>query len=100
MPCSTGSVTSFVDKHRLPLGLAAALGCLAVAGIWLRVVPAEADDAEGVVAFILRYGHSIVWMLFAATAVLVAWRAPRRWWHVTAAGAGLTYGAFVAALVA
>ncbi|MFZ1489477.1 MAG: hypothetical protein WAS51_06015 [Ilumatobacteraceae bacterium] len=86
-------------KHRLPIGLAAAGLCLALAVVWWFVVPSEASDETGIGKAVLRYGHSAVWALLAVSALLIALGAPRRAYQATAIAAGAVYAAFVAALV-
>lgn len=60
------------------MGWGGAVVALAVAVIYFFVVPHEAQESSGVVHAILRYGHSLVWVLLAAAGVAFALAAPKR----------------------
>ncbi|GAB2689403.1 hypothetical protein [Thalassiella azotivora] len=85
-------------RHRVLAGCVGAALAAALAVTWAFVIPAEAQDADGVRWLALRWGHSACWALLALAAALFAARAPRRAVDV-AAWAGLAcYVAFLAAL--
>lgn len=84
-------IRDLVERHRRPVGLAAAAGCLVLAAVWLVVVPEKAVVSTGVQELALRYGHSACWAFLAGAATLYAFRAPRR---ATATVAGLAFAAY------
>lgn len=62
-------------------------------------MPEQADEAEGPRFALLAFGHSVSWLLLAATLIAWLFDAPRAWVRALAYGAALSYAAFVAALV-
>lgn len=98
--CSTGPVRAFWEEHHRSIGTSVAALCFVLALVWLEVVPSEAEEATGLAAPVLRYGHSLVWVLLGVTALLAGWGAPRRLWQRSVCAAGVVYAAFVIALVA
>lgn len=56
----------YLAQHHKQFGLAGALLALCVAAIYLVVVPAEAAEATGIQQAILKYGHSLCWVMLAA----------------------------------
>ena len=65
------------DRRRRLLLAGAALACLALAVVWMCVVPAEAGAAAGIRGLLLTYGHAACWSLLALSAASAALRAPR-----------------------
>ena len=65
------------DRRRRLLLAGATLGCLALAIMWLFVVPTEADAATGARGLLLTYGHATCWSLLALSTASAALRAPR-----------------------
>ena len=80
------------------LGLAAIAIALGLAALWLVVVPEKAETSTGLASWLLRFGHSLCWLLLAATAALWMARAPRRAIDLTAWAALAAYGGFLLAL--
>jgi hypothetical protein len=73
--------------------------CLAVAAVWVFVVPRpQLAGATGWRRFLLRWGHALVWLLLALSFGLRAAGQSGLADPVAAAG-GLTYVAFLGALV-
>lgn len=91
-------VTRWLERNRRPAGLAAIAIALGLAALWLVVVPEKAATASGVSSWLLRFGHSLCWLLLAATAALWRARAPRRAVDVTAWAALAAYAGFLLAL--
>lgn len=89
---------AWVERHRRSLGLAAIAIALGLAALWLVVVPEEAETSTGLASWLLRFGHSLCWLLLAATAALWTARAPRRAIDLTAWAALAAYGGFLLAL--
>ena len=72
--------------------------CLAVAGVWVFVVPRpQLTAATGWRRFLLRWGHTLVWLLLAVSFGLraIGWAGLA---DPVAAAGGLTYAAFLGAL--
>ncbi|GIG27634.1 hypothetical protein [Cellulomonas marina] len=89
----------FLESHRV---LAGAVGCivaLAVAVVFLLVVPEEAAGSTGARYLVLRYGHSLCWLLLAACSALHALRAPSGLVEATGLLALASYVSFVAVLL-
>lgn len=92
------SRAAWLERHRRPVGLAAIVIALGLAALWLVVVPEKAATSTGIAAWMLRFGHSLCWLLLAATAALWTARAPRRAVDLTAWAALAAYGGFLLAL--
>lgn len=73
--------------HRTPVGWIGAAIALAVAVVYYFIVPAETASADGIGWVILRFGHSLVWVLLALTGAGFALR-----WHEKLVG-GLAWSA-------
>ena len=89
----------WVATHQRTLGVIGGIACLGLAVVWLVVVPDEASGATGLREALLRYGHSVVWLLLGLSALLFATGGPRRSVEWTATAALAVYIAFVVALV-
>lgn len=70
--------SSLLARHRFGFGIAGSLVSVAVAVIYLFVVPDEAASAAGPVRWILLYAHSLCWLLLAAASVCWLVRASGR----------------------
>lgn len=90
--------TAWLERHRRPVGLVAIVIALGLAALWLVVAPEKAATSTGLAAWMLRFGHSLCWLLLAATAALWTARAPRRAVDLTAWAALAAYGGFLLAL--
>lgn len=55
--------------HRTVVGWTGAAIALAIAIVYFFIVPAEIDHVDGLGWLLLRFGHSVVWLLLAATGV-------------------------------
>ena len=62
-----------LTQHRRLLGALLVVVSLAIAGIYLVVIPPEASAATGVVKYVVLYAHSMCWLLLAATAGVWTW---------------------------
>lgn len=89
---------AWIERHRRPLGLAAIAIALGLAVLWLVVVPEQSETSTGLAGWLLRFGHSLCWLLLAATAALWTARAPRRAIDLTAWAALAAYAGFLLAL--
>ncbi len=89
----------FFARHRTPLAVGGLVVSLGLAALWLVVVPERAESTSGAQSWLIRYGHSICWVLLATTAALVLARAPKRAIDLTAWAALAAYVAFLGATV-
>ncbi|WP_168916574.1 hypothetical protein [Microcella flavibacter] len=85
-------------RHRRAVGITGAALALALAALWVVVVPGEAAEAQGVQYFALRWAHPLCWLLLAVAGVLHASRAPDRLRDAALWAALAAYGAFLLAL--
>lgn len=90
---------SFFARHRTTLAAGGLVVSLALAVLWLFVVPDRAESTSGVQQWLIRFGHSICWALLAVTAALVLAKAPKRVVDVTAWAALAAYAGFLGATV-
>jgi hypothetical protein len=67
----------FLQKYRFVAGVVGVVAAIAIATIYVFVVPAEAATAEGAAKFILLYGHSLCWVLLACAVGLWAFKKER-----------------------
>lgn len=98
-PGSPVRLREWARPHRTLLGLGAAAVAVALAALWLVVVPEKASETTGVQRFVLRYAHSLCWTLLAVAAGAWAVRAPRRVVTAAAWSALAAYAAFLLAVV-
>ena len=85
-------------RRRRTLGLVGAAVATVLAVVWLVVVPEKADEASGLQAALIRYGHPACWALLAGAGVAYAAGRP----HTSRAlgyAALACYAAFVLAFV-
>lgn len=87
-------------RHRAWVGALGALLGAVLAVTWWVVVPGEASHASGIRAWLLRYGHALVWAILGVAALLFALGATTRVVGRIAMAALALYAAFVVALVA
>lgn len=90
---------AFLYRHRLIVGMLAAVVALGVAILYFFIVPNEAAATTGVARAILLYGHSVCWGLLMAAGVSWALDGPRRLTAGLAYGALAVYAAFMATVV-
>ncbi len=86
---------SILLRHRLYVGSVMAVIAIAVAVVYMFVLPAEAEGVHPLVQSILRYGHSLCWVLLAVAAGLFATKAPLRAVMWCAYAALFAYGVFI-----
>jgi hypothetical protein len=98
-PSWTGRLAHQARARRRPLGLLACGLALAVAIVYLVVVPAEAAAVTGPARWVLQYAHSLCWLLLAAASLGWALRASRRLVSVVAWSALGCYGLFLITLL-
>lgn len=98
-PAMMSKMLAFIEAHRLLLGLMGSLVALGVAGVFFFIVPGEAGILSGWREIVLRYGHSVCWVLLAVAALLYAFRAPEAIVQVTGFSALVVYLVFLAVLV-
>ena len=86
------------DPRRRTLGLVGAAVAAVLAVVWLVVVPEKADEASGLQAALIRYGHPACWALLAGAGVAYAAGRPHTS-RVLGYAALACYAAFVLAFV-
>ena len=92
-------VITWARRRRRALGLIGAAMAVALAGLWLVVVPAKVETAVGLQEAAIRWGHPACWALLAVLGVLVAADAPKRARNGVGAAAAVCYAAFLAGMV-
>lgn len=89
----------FLKKYRRLLGIIGLVIALCIAVIYLKVVPREAIETEGVQKFILIYSHSLGWLLLGLASVLWALNRTNIWAKYLSYSALLVYVIFILTLV-
>jgi hypothetical protein len=92
-------VVAWARRRRRALGLTGAAMAVAMAGLWLVVVPVEAETAVGLQEAAIRWGHPACWALLAVLGVLFAADAPKRARNGVGVAAAVCYAAFLAGMV-
>ena len=87
-------------RHRGIIGIAGGIVALAVATIYFFIVPDETAQSTGFMWLLLRYGHTVCWLLLSAAAVLWAFSKHPRLVSILAYAALVVYGIFMLALFA
>lgn len=64
-------IKKYIAQHRTTVGFAASVCALFVAATYFIVVPLQLAEATGVAWLVLRYGHSLCWVLLSVACV--AW---------------------------
>ncbi len=82
------------------LAIGGAVVAFALAALWLVVAPGEVETATGVRYLVLRWGHSVCWVLIGGAAVVIAADGPRAVRDIMLVAAGVCYAAFILALLA
>ena len=90
----------FIFRHREIVGACATVFALGVAVLYLFVVPLDPAAEHPLVWAILRYGHSLCWLLLAGAAGLFAANATPRIVSLLAYMALISYGVFIVTYVA
>lgn len=60
----------FIARHQHAFAILGIIAALAIAAVYLFVVPSEAANVTGAAWLVLRYGHSACWVLLALAAGL------------------------------
>ncbi|WAB82177.1 hypothetical protein OVN18_03995 [Microcella daejeonensis] len=92
-------IAALLARHRRLVGAAAAAIALALAVLWVIVVPEKAAETTGVQRFALEWAHPLCWLLLAVAGALHAMRAPDRLRDAVGWSALVAYGAFLLALL-
>lgn len=91
--------STFVARHRVTVGLGAAVVALGMAALWIVVVPAKASTTAGLQSLAIRWGHPACWGLLALTGILFAAGVDRRLVSATGWAALACYASFLVATV-
>lgn len=90
---------NYFKKHHRFIGLTGSMIALVVAVIYFKVIPEEASAAGGFQEIVLRYGHSICWLLLAGASSRWAIKKKDKWSVVLAYAALTTYIIFILTLL-
>lgn len=88
-----------LEKHHIVFGGVGALIALAIAILYLFIVPDEASKTSGVQKFILIYAHSICWFLLCMSSSIWAIKRKNKWSVRLAYIALVVYGVFMGTLL-
>lgn len=89
------NLQSFMHVHRVPVGVVGCIAALAIAGIYLVVVPEQSAEGPLHAQLVLRYGHSLCWILLAFASGLFAMNRSTRLVAGFAYAALISYGIFM-----
>ncbi len=89
----------FILEHRAISGTVGCIVALGVAGAYVVAVPEEAAAAPVYAQLILRYGHSLCWVLLAIASGLFATRGPAKITMGFAYSAAIIYAIFMLTLL-
>lgn len=89
------NLQSFMHVHRVPVGVVGCIAALAIAGIYLVIVPEQSADAPLYAQLILRYGHSLCWILLGFALGLFAMNRSPKLVAAFAYAALISYGIFM-----
>ena len=88
-----------MQRHRAVVGWIGTAVALVVAVVYWFIVPEEAHQSTGLVHVVLRYGHSLVWILLAAAGATFALSGPKRLAAALAWAALGVYAVFLVTLL-
>lgn len=91
--------TVWAHRHRAVVGFGGAVAAAGMAAAWLVVVPAKADQTNGLQELAIRWGHPLCWAFLALAGVLFAAGVPKRIIDGVLFAAAGCYAAFVAGMV-
>lgn len=89
----------YFEKHHRFIGFAGSLAALIIAVIYLKVIPEEVSAASGLQEIILRYGHSLCWLLLAGASFWWAIKKKNKGIGILAYAALATYIIFIVTLL-
>lgn len=90
---------AYLEKHYRVLGFLGALVALVIAAIYIEVVPDEVAVTSGIQEIVLRYGHSLCWILLSQASFLWGINKTNKWSKLLAYTALATYIIFVGTLL-
>lgn len=91
---------AYLEKHYRVFGFLGALVALIIAAIYIKVIPEEAVVASGIQEMVLRYGHSLCWILLSQASLLWGINKTNKWSKLLAYTALATYIIFMVVLLA
>lgn len=68
----------YIFTHRLLFGMIGLIVASGIATMYVFIVPDEVLKTEGIIQFILRYAHSVCWVLLAVASGLWAMAQPKK----------------------
>lgn len=90
---------SYLNNHHRFVGIVCGMICLAIAIIYLRIIPAEVSSVSGYQAVILTYGHSVCWALLSGASIVWAILKNNKWSGILAYSALGVYVVFIGTLL-
>ena len=91
---------TYLEKNHRVFGLLGSAVALIIAAIFIKVVPGEAAVASGIQEIVLRYGHSLCWILLSQASLLWGINKTNKWSKFLAYIALTTYVIFMGTLLA
>lgn len=88
-----------INKNKKSLAALGFIGSVIIAIIYLYVVPEQAKAANGILLFLIKYAHSICWVLLAGFFVLWGLNRNKRLQNILAYSALAFYASFMISLL-
>lgn len=90
---------AYLEKHYRLFGFLGALVALIIAAIYIKIVPEEAVATSGIQEMVLRYGHSLCWILLSQVSFLWGVNRTNKWSKLLAYNALAMYIIFMVVLL-
>lgn len=87
-----------MEKHHRAFGFLGASVAIIITAIYLKIVPVEAAATGGAQEIILRYGHSLCWILLSQASLLWGVKKTNKWSKFLAYVALVVYIIFMGTL--
>lgn len=88
----------YLAEHYRILGLLGAIAAFAIAAVYIKIIPEEVANADGIPRIILLYGHSLCWILLSTASFLWGLNGKSKWPQFLAYTALLIYIIFIGTL--
>ena len=91
---------AYLEKHYRVFGFLGALVALIIAASYIKVIPEEEVVASGIQEMVLRYGHTLCWILLSKASLLWGINKTNKWSKLLTYTALATYIIFMVVLLA
>ena len=91
---------AYLEKHYRVFGFLGALVALIIAASYIKVIPEEEVVASGIQEMVLRYGHTLCWILLSQASLLWGINKTNKWSKLLTYTALATYIIFMVVLLA